>query len=133
MSSQVRYVLTVRYVITSTLCPHKYVMSSQVRYVISLVVPHHREHNVLFCVTGYLYLGEIFRILRLLKLAKSVAGLRVMLLTLRASLKEIALLLFLMTVGTYDYACVVGKYEIRNTKYLLHIFISRDQMHSNKP
>lgn len=73
-------------------------------FSISYAHPEYFTNPALFSAMGWLSVGEVFRVLRILKLAKNFTGLKVLILTVRASLQEMALLLFIVIIGSMMFA-----------------------------
>lgn len=61
---------------------------------------------------GYLSLGEVFRVLRVLKLGKKFTGLKVLILTIKASLTELGLLVFLILLCSVIFAVCIFFFEL---------------------
>ena len=67
--------------------------------ILEAAFPDYWKYKTWFFVRGYLSLSAVFRALRLLKVGKHHMGLRVMALTIKASLTEMGLLLFLIIIS----------------------------------
>ena len=88
------------------------VLPKWVYFIISKSKPDYASDSVLVYVQGYLSIGEVFRVLRILKLAKNFTGLKVLILTVRASITEMSLVLFLIVTGSMMFAVSIYYSEI---------------------
>ncbi len=72
------------------------------------------DENWIVNLMFFLSMMSIFRVLRLLKFTRHYTGMKVLMLTLKASIREIALLLMIMTIGTLIYSTLIYFAEFYN-------------------
>lgn len=86
-----------------------------VQFIIRYSRPSAWDEEQMLYVEGYLSLGEVFRVLRVLKLGKKFTGLKVLILTIKASLTELGLLVFLILLCSVIFAVCIFFFELWET------------------
>ena len=96
------------------------VMASWVPRIIMLLRPELLfENSTVIKVTFLVYSFRIFRVFRLFRMARFVVGLRVLILTIKSSMRELALLLLVMAIGMVIFASLVyyAEFEVDQSDF----------------
>ena len=89
-------------------------------FIVRIIINAQNSNEALTYVSAYMSITGLLRVLRLLKLIQHVIGFKILILTLKASMKEILLLMGLIALGTVLFAVSVYIAEIfdEETKFM---------------